>query len=151
MIVWLPHLFKRCITCARNNLPTPKAKNKTRKTHPQTKRDQTNRDQPPPKQRTTATEEKKKQVREPDLGEEVEQGVRVEVVVLGREEETQGESQTPEKGFGFPQHLRKKEKEKTAPTKQPNTKRERGDTKHLGIQGSGLEGRQTKHHSNPKD
>ena len=151
MIVWLPHLFKRCITCARNNLPTPKRKTKPEKHTPkqrESKQTETNHHQNSERRRRR---KKKKQVREPDLGEEVEQGVRVEVVVLGREEETQGESQTPEKGFGFPQHLRKKEKEKTAPTKQPNTKRERGDTKHLGIQGSGLEGRQTKHHSNPKD
>ena len=96
---------------------------------------------------------KKKQAREHDLGVVVEQGVRVQEGERGRDEETQGESQTPEKGFGFPQHLRKRDKEKTAPTKYRTQKRERerGDSKHLGRQGSGPEGRQTKHHSNPRD
>ena len=59
----------------------------------------------------------------------------------------------PQKGFGFPQHLRKREREKTAPTKIPNTQKRDGrrDNKHLGIQGSGPKGRQTKQHSNPRD
>ena len=112
------------------------AKTKTRKTHPQTKRDQTNRDQPPPYPRATAKKKKKKQVREPDLGVVVDHGVRVQEGERGHDEETQGESQTPEKGFGFPQHLRKRDREKTAPTKIPNTKeRERGQqtSGHAGV------------------
>ena len=79
---------------------------------------------------------KKKQVREPDLGVVVDHGVRVQEGERGHDEETQGESQTPEKGFGFPQHLRKRDREKTAPTKIPNTKeRERGQqtSGHAGV------------------
>ena len=61
---------------------------------------------------TNDDDEKKKQVPEPDLGEGEEQGVRIEDVVRGHEEETPGESK-PQKGFRFPQRLReRKRKEK---------------------------------------
>ena len=67
----------------------------------------------------------------------------------------------PQKGFGFPQHLRKRGRQ-TTPTTIPNTtkRRERErekertkkrDNRHLGIQGSGPKGHQTKQHSNPRD
>ena len=48
MIVWLPHLFKQCITCACNNLPTPKRKQKPEKHTPtqrETKQTETNHHQ----------------------------------------------------------------------------------------------------------
>ena len=70
---------------------------------------------PPPTTTIPATndgdDKKKKQERERNLGGDVEQGVRVELVVRGHVGETQGETQTP-KGFGFPQHLRQRERER---------------------------------------
>ena len=91
-----------------------------------THQDQTNRDQPPPYQR--ATTKKKTTGAGHDLGEEEHGDERVEGEVHVRDEETQGESQTPEKGFGFPQRLRKKERERERERRrrsQPNNQRKR--------------------------
>ena len=68
---------------------------------------------------------------------------------------TQGETQTP-KGFGFPQRLSEREREKKKKRKRRRrtnqTTRERERTnKHLGWQGSGPKGHQTKQNSNPRD
>ena len=60
----------------------------------------------------------------------------------------------PQKGFGFPQHLRERERERQTDRQTDREKndadentehkgereRERGDSKHLGRQGSGPEG-----------
>ena len=102
----------------------------------------------------TRSSTEKKTRRDGNLGEGENEDERIEGVVLGRDEETQGESQTPEKGFGFPQHLRKRERKRengVDETNQTTRERKRGDSKHRGRQGSGLEGRQTKQHSNPRD
>ena len=51
--------------------------------------------------------------------------MRIEEGDRGQDEETQGETQT-RNGFGFPQHLREEERERTASaktTKQPEKKR----------------------------
>ena len=56
------------------------------------------------RKKTNTSDEKPKKRRGGDLGEVVEEGIRVEVEEHVREEETQGETQTT-KGLGFPQHL----------------------------------------------
>ena len=62
-----------------------------------------------PRSTTTTT---KKQAREPDLAKGAEQEVRIVIVVRGRDEETQREPQTPERGFGFPQRVRERKKKR---------------------------------------
>ena len=105
-------------------------------------------------QKTThASVEKRKNTRRGgDLGEGEGDEVRVEHVVRGQDEETQGESQTP-KGVWVSPAPEKEKKKKTTPTtiQTQERERERRDNQHLGIQGSGPKGHQTKQHSNPRD
>ena len=108
-LVSLPRRHK-CITCACRNLPTLK---------------QPANPTPHGKPRPTTTipaiddDGKKKTKRGGNFGEGEELGVRIEVVVLGHDEETQGEPQTPEKGFGVSHVV-------DEPTKQTDIERERG-------------------------
>ena len=78
------------------------AKTKPRKTPPKqrgTKPTATNRNHTSDQRRL---KNQKKQVREPDLGVGAGLGVRIEVGDRGRDEETQGESQTQKGFWGFP-------------------------------------------------
>ena len=83
-------------------------------------------------------------------GEDGEQGVRIELVVRGHVGETQGESQTP-KGVWVSPAPEKEKKRENGADEHTEHKRRRGDNPHLGIQGSGLKGHQSKHHTNSRD
>ena len=72
----------------------------------------------------------------------MEQGVRIEEGDRGQDEETQGETQT-RNGFGFPQHLREREKEREKNVVGDQTKqqkKERGDTNIKANKGQVLKG-----------
>ena len=116
---------KNIITCACRAAKTKK----------KTERDQTNRNQSQPYQRTTmATKKKKKQERERNLGEDVEQDVRVELVVRGHVGETQGESQTPKGVWVSPAPEREK-KRKNGADEHTEHKKKRGQptSEHTGV------------------
>ena len=119
---------------------------------------QTRQREKPEKHPRERRRKEKKTRRGGNLGEEEHEDERVEGEVHVRDEETQGESQTPEKGFGFPQRLRKKERKRererertasTKPTKQPEKKERTTNTK--ANKGAGLKGHQSKHHTNSRD
>ena len=95
------------------------------------------RNRPPPYQRATTTKKKKKTGAGHDLAKGAEQEVRIEVGVRVRDEETQGEPQTPKGVWGSPAPERKRKREKNDVGEQPkqpekekegttNTKRTRG-------------------------
>ena len=96
----------------------------------------------PPATKPTATQHKRRRKKSGaggDLGEVEEEGVRVVVDERGQDEETLGETQTT-KGFAFPQHLRKKNKEKDKRRRRTTQQqKERGQTI-IDSQGSSLEG-----------
>ena len=102
------------------------------------------------------TTRKKKTGAGRSLGVGAEHGVRVGVGVRVQDEETLGETQTPQ-GFVVPQRLRerereterKREKRRRRTSQQP--KKEREDNEHQSEQGAGLEGHQTKQHLDPRD
>ena len=75
-----------------------------------------------------------------DLAKDAEHRVRVEGVVLVREEETQGESQTPKQGFGFPQHLRERKTERQTSSTNIPTTRKKEDTNINANKGQVLKG-----------
>ena len=80
----------------------------------------------PPATKPTATQHelrRKKSGAGGDLGEIEEEGVRVVVDERGQDEETLGETQTTQ-GLAFPQHLRKKNRERqTSPTNNHNNRK----------------------------
>ena len=81
------------------------------KTNRQT--DKAARTTPENKKNTHANADGKKNTRRGgNLGEGEQPGVQIEVVVLGHDEETQGERQTLEKWFGVPQRRREGERER---------------------------------------
>ena len=128
------------------------AKTKPRKTPPtqrETKQTVTNHN---PTIERRRRKKKKTQERERNLGEDVEQGVRVELVVRGHVEETQGESQTLKRGLGFPSTWERKKERKNVADEHPNNKKQRKeDYEHQSEQGAGLKGHQTKQQLDPED
>ena len=72
-----------------------------------------------------SADEKKKTRRGGNLGEGENEDERIEVVVLGRDEETQGEPQTPRRGFGFPQRLREREEKRKHGVDDPTRQKKR--------------------------
>ena len=133
-------------------------KGRPTKTHPR-------RNQPEPRQETKKTpnrqlsdeRKKKKTGAGRNLDEEEKEEVRVEVGVRVQDEETLGETQTPQ-GFVVPQHLRERERERERQSKrkrrrrtsqQPKTEKE--DNEQQSEEGAGLKGHQTKQHLDPRD
>ena len=103
---------------------------------------------------TRAPTKKKNTRRGGNLGEGEEQGVRVELVVRGHEEETQGEPQTPH-GVWVSQRLREREREreereKNVVGKHTKQKKERVDTNIKANKGPVLKGTKPNNISTPK-
>ena len=98
---------------------------------------------PQPKQTTNGEtkEGKTKTGAGGDLGEVVNEGVRVEGDGRGQDEETLGETQTTH-GFVFPQHLERRRREtRRRRPKDNQITREKRENRQRCSQGSGLEGR----------
>ena len=141
MTVWLPRHFEQCITCACHNPPY-----QNQPTTPTTPRQtETNDHQKDDRRR------KKKQGLGECLGVGVDDEVRVEDVVRGREAETLGETQAP-KGFVFPQHLREREKERKTKSSAniPNNQREKRTTNILADRGQVLKGANPNNNPTPE-
>ena len=100
----------------------------------------------------TPTRKTKKTRRGGNLGEGENEDERIEVVVLGRDEETQGEPQTPRRGFGFPQRLREKEETRKHGVDETNHTKEkkRRGTHTRAKYGSGLEGLKNQTNDQPQ-
>ena len=111
--------------------------------------DKTARPTPKNDPRERRRKKKKKTRRGGDLGESEEQGVRVEHVVRVQDEESQGETQTPNGVWVSPAPERKR---KTSPSKQPNKQRERerGDTNKISDRGQVLKGTQPNNIPSPE-
>ena len=73
-------------------------------------------------------------------GEVEDEEVRVKVAELVQGEETQGEPQTPRRGFGFPQRLRGREEKRKHGGDETNQTKRRGGTQTTTEHGSGPEG-----------
>ena len=118
-----PPTILRHLACTSTDRKTRQDKQTDRQTQTD-RQDSENHTQKTPTR--AAHRKKKKTGRGGNLGGKgAEHDVRVEVVVRGRDEETQGESQTPEKGFGFPQHLRERERRENGVDETNQTTRER--------------------------
>ena len=107
----------------------------------------------PSRQTSDDDDEKKKekQVRGRSLGVGVGEDVRIEVGERVQVEETQGEPQTPRRGFGFPQRLREREEKRKHGVDETNqTKKKEGHIQKPNT-GRGLKGLKTIQDTNPRD
>ena len=149
MIVSLPPKKLCIIHLACNAEEPPKTKKKPTQTTRQTDKAARKTPEKHPRERRR---EKKKTRRGGNLGEGENEDERIEVVVLGREEETQGEPQTPRRGFGFPQRLREKEETKKHGVDETNHTKEkkRRGTHTRAKYGSGLEGLKNQTNDQPQ-
>ena len=120
-LVSLPllNLSEKYLAC--NATPVKAPPQKTQQRPP----DRQTRQREKPEKHPRERRRKKKTRRGGNLGEEEHEDERVEGEVHVRDEETQGESQTPEKGFGFPQRLRKKERKKERERERERERRRR--------------------------
>ena len=145
-----PSLRKDCALCILHAMQRNHQKKNPTQTTRQT--DKAARKTPEKHPRERRREKKKKTRRGGNLGEGENEDERIEVVVLGRDEETQGEPQTPRRGFGFPQRLREKEETRKHGVDETNHAKEkkRRGTHTRAKYGSGLEGLKNQTNDQPQ-
>ena len=134
-LVSLPHLNAIISSCTAKKPTTTNTKNQ--KT-------------PKPENERRRRKRKKKTGAGGDLGVGAGGDVRIGVGDRVQLEETQGEPQTPRRGFGFPQRLREREEETRRRRKQPDKREEEGHIQKPNT-GRGLKGSKTIQYTNPRD
>ena len=119
----------------------------TKKKHSTTR---TDRETPEPKnERRRRRKGKKKASAGRGHGVDAEVRVRVEVGERVLDEETQGETQTPQRGLGFPQRLREREDKRKHGGEETN-QTQKGGTQTKTKHGSGLEGLKNQTRAQPQ-
>ena len=108
-----------------------------------------NRETPEPKNERRRRRKKKKASAGRGHGVGAEVRVRVEVGERVLDEETQGETQTPQRGFGFPQRLREREDKRKHGGDETN-QTQKGGTQTKTKHGSGLEGLKNQTRAQPQ-